>query len=277
MIKERRSGAVGEPGFLASAQAEGGVQFADTPAARAWLMERRRSQRTAVSLVPFADLQGWRFEQGSGDLVHESGRFFRVQGVCATSDFPAFTAVQQPIINQPEVGVLGILAKRFDGIVHFLLQAKMEPGNTGLVQLSPTVQATRSNYTRVHGGARPRYLEFFLERAHGRVVVDQLQSEQGLFFLRKRNRNIIVETGADVPIDEMLAKLPAGNYKIEGPSMENGESSGKTEGTAWLTHNIPAGAELLTPAAGATTARPRGCRGRPWRARSREPPSRPRH
>ena len=57
---------------------------------------------------------------------------------------------------------------------------------------------------------------------------------------------------ADVPIDEMLAKLPAGNYKIEGPSMENGESSGKTEGTAWLTHNIPAGPELLTPSAGAT-------------------------
>jgi hypothetical protein len=57
---------------------------------------------------------------------------------------------------------------------------------------------------------------------------------------------------ADVPIEEMLARLPEGNYRIAGPSMEDGESSGKTEGTAWLTHAIPAGPELLSPAAGAT-------------------------
>lgn len=57
---------------------------------------------------------------------------------------------------------------------------------------------------------------------------------------------------ADVPIDEMLDKLPEGNYTIKGQSMENGESSGKTAGTALLTHNIPAGPELLSPAGGAT-------------------------
>src|SRR3990172_6463643 len=56
----------------------------------------------------------------------------------------------------------------------------------------------------------------------------------------------------DVPIAEMLDNLPAGDYDIAGPSMENGESSGRTEGTAWLTPNIPAGPELLSPAAGAT-------------------------
>jgi oxidase EvaA len=117
------------------------------------------------------------------------------------------------MINQPEVGVLGILAKRFDGILHFLLQAKMEPGNLKVVQFSPTVQATRSNYTRVHGGATPRYLEFFLSRTSHRVLVDQLQSEQGLFFLRKRNRNIIVETDAEVPLHEDFHWLTLGQIK----------------------------------------------------------------
>ena len=57
---------------------------------------------------------------------------------------------------------------------------------------------------------------------------------------------------ADVPIEEMLAKLPAGNYTIAGPSMENGERSGRTEGVALLTHVIPAGPVLLSPTAGAT-------------------------
>jgi NDP-hexose 2,3-dehydratase len=31
------------------------------------------------------------------------------------------------------------------------------------VQLTPTVQATYSNYTQVHQGTRPRYVEYFLE------------------------------------------------------------------------------------------------------------------
>ena len=56
---------------------------------------------------------------------------------------------------------------------------------------------------------------------------------------------------ADVPIREMLAKLPEGRYKIAGPAQENGESAGRTAGRAWLTHDIPAGPRLLSPADGA--------------------------
>ena len=56
---------------------------------------------------------------------------------------------------------------------------------------------------------------------------------------------------ADVPIEELLANLPEGEYTIEGQTMENGESVGKTLGTALLTHDIPAGPTLLTPAADA--------------------------
>jgi oxidase EvaA len=116
-------------------------------------------------------------------------------------------------MNQPEIGILGILVKRFDGVLHFLMQAKMEPGNINLVQLSPTVQATKSNYTQVHRGRRPRYLDYFVERSRGRVLVDQLQSEQGSFFLRKRNRNMIVETEEAVPEHEDFCWLTLGQLK----------------------------------------------------------------
>jgi hypothetical protein len=56
---------------------------------------------------------------------------------------------------------------------------------------------------------------------------------------------------AKVPIDEMLAKLPEGNYTIAGPGQENGTSTGQTSGTAWLTHDIPAGPKLVSPREGA--------------------------
>jgi hypothetical protein len=57
---------------------------------------------------------------------------------------------------------------------------------------------------------------------------------------------------ADVPVRQMLAKLPEGRYTIAGPTMKNGKSAGPTSGTAWLTHDIPAGPKLVSPAEGAT-------------------------
>jgi oxidase EvaA len=86
-----------------------------------------------------------------------------------------------------------MITKKFNGILHFLVQAKIEPGNINFVQISPTLQATKSNYTRIHEGKTPLYLEYFNGTNKVKVLVDSLQSEQGGRFLRKRNRNIIVE------------------------------------------------------------------------------------
>nr|WP_274389157.1 NDP-hexose 2,3-dehydratase family protein [Streptomyces taklimakanensis] len=162
----------------------------------AWWAERRRAARLTVTPIPFADLDQWGFAPAGGDLAHASGRFFTVTGL---RRYDAGTAVHdQPIIAQPEIGVLGILVKRFGGVPHALMQAKAEPGNIGSVQLSPTVQATQSNYTRVHRGAATRHLEHFVGTARGRVLVDTLQSEQGAWFRHKRNRNMVVEATGDV-------------------------------------------------------------------------------
>jgi len=76
--------------------------------------------------------------------------------------------------------------KKINGILYFLMQAKIEPGNINAVQLSPTLQATKSNYTQVHKGNVPLYLSYFLEeRKDVTILLDQLQSEQGARFLKK--------------------------------------------------------------------------------------------
>ena len=59
------------------------------------------------------------------------------------------------------------------------MQAKIEPGNVNYVQLSPTLQATKSNYTQVHKGRKPLFLDYFQERDNCEVLLDQFQSEQG--------------------------------------------------------------------------------------------------
>ena len=52
---------------------------------------------------------------------------------------------------------------------------------------------------------------------------------------------------ADVPLDELLETLPEGNYEFKGSGIEVGEKTGRTIGTALLTHDIPAGPKLISP------------------------------
>lgn len=194
---------------LAVSAAAGGGVLSEAQLA-AWLRDRRAAQPQRVERVPFAALRGWDFDAAGGDLRHSSGRFFSVHGLRVRSDFGPVAAWDQPIIRQPEVGILGIALRYFDGVPHLLMQAKAEPGNINGVQLSPTVQATKSNYTRVHGGSAVPYLEHFRRAAPGSVVADVLQSEQGSWFLHKRNRNMIVEVGPEVVAEEDFAWLTLG-------------------------------------------------------------------
>ncbi|MEU3024985.1 NDP-hexose 2,3-dehydratase family protein [Nocardiopsis alba] len=170
-----------------------GAEDPTAPAAiRAWLSERAERASVRVDRTPLDALDGWSADPDTGDLRHRSGRFFSVRGLDVRRTEGQGEGWSQPIIDQPEVGVLGFLVKEFDGVPHLLLQAKMEPGNVNGFQLSPTVQATRSNYTGVHRGRAVPYLEHFLSPEPERVLADSLQSEQGSWFLRKRNRNMVV-------------------------------------------------------------------------------------
>lgn len=168
---------------------------------RSWLQERNQATTFRVLQVPLAELEGWHFD-AQKNLRHHTGKFFSVEGaeISVTGDGRDRTW-RQPMIHQPEVGILGILAQKRGGVLSFLLQAKIEPGNVNGVQLSPTVQATRSNYTQVHGGALPPYLGWFLDTRQGTILVDQLQSEQGARFLKKRNRNIILVLPEDREVE----------------------------------------------------------------------------
>ena len=187
--------------------------FNSTEDVLAWIARRNREVLVDVVPVPFSELKGWHFENETGNLRHESGKFFSIVGIDVYKNQDGVSRWKQPIINQPEVGYLGIICKEFNGVLYFLLQAKIEPGNVNCVQLSPTIQATRSNYTCVHGGRRPAYLDYFKNAKTEQIILDQLQSEQGARFLRKRNRNIIIRIDNDVEVGEDFRWLTLGQIK----------------------------------------------------------------
>lgn len=151
-----------------------------------WVQERNNMLHVQINRIPFAKCDNWKFENGR--ISHINNGFFEIAGFQQYAE--GKLVHEQPILLQFEVGYLGILCKVIDGVLNFLMQAKIEPGNVNKIQISPTIQATKSNFTRKHGGTQPAYLEYFNEN-RGICIVDQLQSEQASRFFHKRNRNII--------------------------------------------------------------------------------------
>src|SRR6185437_14220725 len=178
-----------------------------------WIDSRRKAVSVDIEQIPFSRLSKWYFDPGTGNLRHESGRFFSIEGIQIKTNWGLVPSWSQPIIDQPEIGFLGIIAKEFNGVLYFLMQDKIEPGNINFVQLSPALQATKSNYSKVHKGKTPNYLEYFNGEKKVTVLLDQLQSEQGARFLKKRNRNMIVEVHEDIPVYDDFCWLTLGQIK----------------------------------------------------------------
>ena len=171
----------------------------------------------SVERMQTSESSQW-FEDHEGNLAHKSGGFFRVVGV--EYDDPLAEGPQtQPILDQPEIGLLCFLTSYQDQTMWVLVQAKVEPGNVNEAQLAPTVQATESNYRTLHGGKAVPYIESALNG--NKVLYDGLQSEQNGCFFRKRNRNRVVQLDRLVrpenpsfqwrPLTEVLAILQTSN------------------------------------------------------------------
>ena len=165
-----------------------------------WIHKKNRDVSVKINKTSFDDLKGWSFDSKK-NLRHDSGKFFSIEGLKVKTNWGDISNWSQPIINQPEIGFLGIIAKEIDGKLYFLMQAKIEPGNVNKVQISPTLQATKSNYSRIHKGKSPKYLDYFLDKQNT-LILDQLQSEQGARFLKKRNRNIMIFVKEEIPEDD---------------------------------------------------------------------------
>lgn len=145
-----------------------------------WITEENNATLVDISKINFSECDTWLYDN---NIHKKDNSFFTIRGLKGKD-------VEQPIIIQEEIGFLGIIAKYIKGELFFLMQAKIEPGNINSVQISPTIQATKSNFTQKHGGRKPLFLDFFLYPK--KVLVDQLQSEQSSRFFGKRNRNMIV-------------------------------------------------------------------------------------
>lgn len=164
-----------------------------------WYYSYVKNTTMKLERIDLMDCQGWFYDSTNGFIKHESGEFFRVEGyrITGTVSREVTQGWDQPFLTQEgfDGGILGLLRKRFDGIPHYLVEAKEEPGNYNIVQISPTVQATFSNLKRAHKGNQTHYSDLFLNPENHPVTVlfDQWTSEDGGRLFNKRNRTMLIE------------------------------------------------------------------------------------
>ncbi|MBD1167808.1 NDP-hexose 2,3-dehydratase family protein [Pelagibacterales bacterium SAG-MED06] len=139
--------------------------------------------------IKLKDAKYWEFEDA---ISHKSNKFFQIYGYYINKNFPKIKKFYQPLISQKEIGYLVIFQAKLKNKNFFLLQLKAEPGNKNIIQLSPTIQATKSNYTRVHGGKKTKYLKYTYKKENFLLNINQ--PEQGSKYLNKFNKNMIIKT-----------------------------------------------------------------------------------
>ncbi len=176
-----------------------------------WVRGRNETVSVEIRKNPDGGEPAWFYDREEGCIRNQSHSFFTIRGL--RRKMPDGKIAFQPAVFQMELSYLGLLCQEIGGVMHFLMQAKIEPGNINKVQLSPTIQATKSNFMQMHGGAKPPYLDYFINSGRYEVVVDQLESEQSSRFYKKRNRNIIVRVDEDIPVLQSHFWMTLGQIK----------------------------------------------------------------
>ena len=187
--------------------------FNSTEEILSWIEEKNNSVKVNIRKIPYDYSRGenWHYDSVKGEIRNKNGTFFQIKGL--QKSIGDTVVEEQPIFIQNEIGYLGIICKEFDGVLYFLMQAKIEPGNVNKIQISPTIQATKSNFMQAHGGRVPAYLEYFSNKHNYEIIVDQIQSEQSSRFFGKRNRNIIIVVDDDIEVLESHRWMTLGQIK----------------------------------------------------------------
>ena len=161
-----------------------------------WYSKIRSENSLKVEQVDLRDCEEW--TTTNQIIKHKSNKFFEIIGLKIHNSHSREVGQKgwfQPIIKEVgfDGGILGLIRKKINGIPHYLINAKAEPGNYNSVQLSPTLQATKSNINAVHGGNKPNFYEFFEDlESNKEIIFDQWLPEDGGRLYLKRNRGIII-------------------------------------------------------------------------------------
>jgi oxidase EvaA len=98
-----------------------------------------------------------------------------------------------------EEGLFAFICKEIYGVIHFLVQAKNEPGIFDSVEMGPTVHCNMAGWSTPEARAETPFVDYVLNATPDQIRFDAKESEEGGRFYREENRNLIVEADDSFP------------------------------------------------------------------------------
>jgi oxidase EvaA len=173
-----------------------------------WYRNVIKKSKVKVIKINLTECNDWGIS--NKNIKHKTNKFFKVEGIRVVKSYnrEVSSGWDQPILTEPNFkgGILGLMRKEINGNPHYLINAKFEPGNYKLIQLSPTLQSTFSNISRAHKGSETRLLKFFLNpnKNNCKIIFKQWFSEEGGRLKNKRNLGMLInhQSNKKIVIDE---------------------------------------------------------------------------
>ena len=104
---------------------------------QSWFARERARHHLATERIPLETIPGWQL--GDGTIIDAERQLFAVQKFRITARDREVQSWDQPLINSTGKVVAALLCQSRNGILHFLLHAALEPGNSETAQLTATV------------------------------------------------------------------------------------------------------------------------------------------
>lgn len=145
-----------------------------------FLNETRDFANFQLKPILISEQSSWLLKNGT--ISHNSNGFFQVVGIQNREN----PNDQSLILFQPQSALTGLIFHQTNDDIFVLLQARVEPGNTGIIQYGPTIQSTPANYLRLHGGKATSYIEYFVTSQSGiSLLSHSMQHDLGSKYYQK--------------------------------------------------------------------------------------------
>jgi len=154
---------------------------------RGFLEETIARSGFQLNPVSFASQSDWALQNGV--IAHRTRGFFEVIGLNDQNR-------EYLLLYQPQSAITGLLIHRTREEIYLLLQARIEPGNTGVGQYGPTVQSTPANFFQLHGGKKSSNIDYFLHHVPGSLPIDSSMQLDlgGRYYLKSKWHTYVAVT-----------------------------------------------------------------------------------
>ena len=88
-----------------------------------WIQNLNETTHVRIEETRITDDTFWFYDDYEGEILNRKRSFFSIKGIRQFVNGKFHS--EQPVIIQPEIGYLGIICKKIDGVMHFLMQAKI--------------------------------------------------------------------------------------------------------------------------------------------------------